>query len=322
MKILKTALVLTLVGLLCGAVIGAANFITEPIIKRNAELRAQKAYKSFFEDLDDMEEHEIESGSVYVYIKIKKGDQLLGYVFKAKGTNQRGLLDLGVAYDTEGKIVGIKILETENTAGFYDQYIDDKNNTLVGIRTDDALTVDKIGGVTQTGELLNKLLADINTASKEYVKPAVEVDPYLELFENKETVEEDTAFTKTDAVTKKEIVKDAEGTVLGHVYTVVDSTSKDPKSNLKEIPYTGEGKLEYLIGLDLENNIVGMYKVVNNHSGSYFNKYETALAALIGQPASDASLDNIADSTISGNALNRILEALKAVLSWKKKINF
>ena len=32
------------------------------------------------------------------YIEIKEGSNLLGYVFKAKGNNQRGVIDLAAAY--------------------------------------------------------------------------------------------------------------------------------------------------------------------------------------------------------------------------------
>ena len=67
MKIFKIALVLTLVGLLCGVVIGVANYVTAPIIKKNAEKRAQEAYKSFFSDLDGITEHEVIDSNVYVY---------------------------------------------------------------------------------------------------------------------------------------------------------------------------------------------------------------------------------------------------------------
>jgi len=169
MKILKTALVLTLVGILCGAIIGLTNHVTAPIIKRNADKRAQEAYRSFFNDLTEISSNEVEENSVYLVIDIKKDSEVIGYVYRAKGTNQRGLVDLAVAFDTEGKIVAVKILETENTQGFYDKYVDAANNTLVGLigdSKDNLNGIDNIGGVTQTGNLLNELLKDISALAK------------------------------------------------------------------------------------------------------------------------------------------------------------
>jgi Na+-translocating ferredoxin:NAD+ oxidoreductase RnfG subunit len=43
MKIFKTALVLTLIGIACGLLIGLSNMITAPIIEENARKAELKA---------------------------------------------------------------------------------------------------------------------------------------------------------------------------------------------------------------------------------------------------------------------------------------
>ena len=311
MKTLKTALVLTLVGLLCGALIGVANYITAPIIKQNAEKRAREAYKSFFTDLDAIEEHELDENTVYVYIDIKQGESLLGYVFKAKGTNQRGLLDLAVAFDVDGKVVGVKILETENTAGFYDQYIDDKNNTLVGLNNDDGLSVDNISGVTQTGNLINTLLKDISTSAKTHIKPTVEVDLYKDLFANKETVEVDTTFTPNEKVLKKEIIKDVDGNVLGSAYTLTGKST----TPLHDYDDSGENFITLLVGVDADNKFTGVLIKETDHTKSYYELHDDYFNELVGTLVSEAPVDNISGATITRTIIRELIDALKAVLA-------
>ncbi len=309
MRIFKTALVLTLVGLLCGAIIGVANFITAPIIEKNAEKRAQEAYKSFFSNLDDITEHELEGSSVYVYIEIKEGSTLLGYVFKAKGTNQRGLIDLAVAYNTSGKVVGVKILESEHTAGFYDKYIDTANNTLVGLDKE-TLALDNLAGVTQSGDLLKSLLKDIDKEAKKHIEVESEVDLYKELFTNKETVEEDTTFTKTEKVTKKEIVKDANNNLLGYVYTL-HGTSTTP---LHDYDDGSSNFITLLVGVDSENKIVGIKVLTTDHTSSFLNQHNVYFESLVGVKVSEAPIDDISGATVSRTIIRELIDALKAVL--------
>ncbi|MDD4468343.1 MAG: hypothetical protein PHR29_00230, partial [Acholeplasmataceae bacterium] len=157
MKVFKTALVLTLIGIVCGVAIGFTNYITEPIIERNAQARAREAYIGFFSDLTAIETEKVE-GNTYVYeqVKIIKEDVLIGYVFKAKGTNLRGLIDLAVAVSLTGEVKGVKILASENTVGFWDQYnnpLSEKTGTLAELSG-----VDVIAGVTQSGDLINTLI--------------------------------------------------------------------------------------------------------------------------------------------------------------------
>ncbi len=309
MRIFKTALVLTLVGLLCGAVIGLTNYITAPIIEKNAEKRAKEAYKSFFSDLDDITEHKLEGSSVYVYIEVKEGGNLLGYVFKAKGNNQRGVIDLAAAYDTSGKLVGIKILESEHTVGFYDKYIDSANNTLVGLDKE-TLALDNIADATQTGDLLKTLLKDIHTEAGKHIEVVSEVDLYKELFEDKETVEEDTSFTATEKVTKKETVKDVNGNILGSVYTL-HGTSTTPLHDYDE---SGSNYITLLVGVDGDNKIVGVKVLKTDHTSQYLNKHNVYFDSLVGVLVSEAPIDDVTDATVSRGIIRELIDALKAVL--------
>ena len=327
MRIFKTALVLTLVGLLCGAVIGLTNYITAPIIKKNAEKRASEAYKSLFSDLDSVVEHEVINSSVYAYIEVKKGNELIGYIFKAKGSNQRGLIDLVVAYDNSGN-VKVKILETDHTATFYVDYVDSENNTLVGLNKK-TLVLDNIAGVTQTGDLLRALLADVKIEAEKYIDfseipetpeepEEPELDIYEQLFINKETVEEDTSFAATEKVTKKETVKDVNGYILGYVYTL-HGTSTTPLHDYDE---SESNYITLLVGVDGDNKIVGVKVLKTDHTSTYLNEHNVYFDSLVGVLVSEAPVDDVADATVSRGIIRELIDALKAVLQWEKKINF
>ena len=310
MKILKTALVLTLVGIICGVLIGVANFVTAPIIEKNAQARAMKAYKSFF-DLDNMEEVDLE-GTVYQQVKISKDSNLIGYVYKAKGTNQRGLIDLAVGVKLDGTITGIKILESENTAGFYDQYIDSANNTLKGLKGgESALTlagIDNITGVTQSGELIDRLLKAVTEEAKKHIEePVNPVDPYEEVFGEYESKEEDSAFTTTETLTKKEIIKDTEGNVIGFAYTATGTR--------EGIPYhDGPARVTLLVGVKEDGTVLGVYKLKVEHTASYFSYHDPFFENLKGKNISEyETVDTVAGATVSWGLIKELLDAVKAV---------
>ncbi|HHT39619.1 MAG: FMN-binding protein [Acholeplasmataceae bacterium] len=310
MKIFKTAIVLTLVGLLCGALIGTANYITAPIIEKNKEKEAMKAYEGFFPDLEGINEEEISAGKVYVKVEILKSDEIIGYVFKAKGTNPRGLVDLAIAVDLEGNIKGVKILDTENTPGFWDQYVP-KLNEIDGL-IGDLKGVDNISGVTQTGALLNDLIKDI---VKEAIQYTIIIDEdllYKEVFDGFDSREEDETFEATDLVIKKEIIKDEDEEVIGYAYTLQGTTKEFLDKDYKK----EYGELTLLVGLDLDNKVVGIRTVETTHTGTYYDKYQEEYDELVGvELVDDANVDLVGGSTVSGDSIQELIDALKEVIA-------
>ncbi len=311
MKIFKTAIVLTLVGVLCGALIGFANYVTAPIIEKNKQEEAMKAYKGFFNDLDNIEEVDLNEGTAYSVVKIFKNNNIIGYVFKAKGTNPRGLVDLAIGVDVAGEIVGVKILDTENTIGFYDKYIPvlDKISSLIG----ELNGVDIIGGVTQTGDLLNTLIKDIVKAAGEFINIEEPLNVYEELFgEGYAEAIEDETFTATENVLKKEEVKDASGNSLGFAYTVFGVTEEFLHEEYKK----EYGELTLLVALDADNKVIGIRTLISTHTGNYYDKYEAEYEKLVGKVLEGTvNVDLITGSTVSGNSITKLIEALKGVLS-------
>jgi Na+-translocating ferredoxin:NAD+ oxidoreductase RnfG subunit len=283
MKVFKTALVLTLIGIVCGVAIGFTNYITEPIIERNAQARAREAYIGFFSDLTAIETEKVE-GNTYVYeqVKIIKEDVLIGYVFKAKGTNPRGLIDLAVAVSLTGEVKGVKILESENTVGFWDQYnnpLSEKTGTLAELSG-----VDVIAGVTQSGDLINTLIGAAKAFGIEIIGGEVVVDPYENIFGANMTAVVDESFTATG--------------------TAIDIPGHDNPE-----------RVTLLVGVDKDGVILGVYTLESNHTPGFYWRHYPYFESLVGVNISTFdSVDTIAGATISLGLIQELLNAVKAVV--------
>ncbi len=309
MKTLKTALVLTLVGLLCGALIGLTNYITEPIIRKNEEKKALAAYQGFF-DLDKIEETAVEAEYVYLYVKILNNSETVGHVFKAKGKNERGLVDIMLALDAEGSIKGGRILNTENTPGFYDLY-EDKNGNLKGIQGEtisNLAGIDEDASATQTHRMLDALLKDIKNVAPNYIQ-AEEVSVYEVMFGAHESVTEDNEFVATELVIKKEIIKDEDGNILGYAYTATGLSDE-----VLHGQYHDEFEsITLLVGIDTDGKVKGVITLESNHTPGFYGKYGEKLQALSGVDKDDLNVDLDTDASISGRLINRLLNAVKEV---------
>ncbi len=314
MKLFKTAIILTLVGILCGALIGFANYITEPIIESNKRKEAMQAYKGFFEDLEDINEKEVSEDSVYSVIEIIKANKVIGYVFKAKGTNPRGLIDLALAMTVEGSVKGVKILDTQNTVGFYDQY----NQALdsIGGSLDDVSGIDIIAGVTQSGSLLDKLIKDIKKEASKYLDVVDPDQVYKDMFENFNTKETDTSFVATELVINKEIIKDKDGNEIGYTYTLENIANN--------IPNHDTAKLTLLVGLDSSNKVLGVQTILSEHTPGFYKLHIERYPALKNRLLAEINyaseygdeVDGVTGSTASVSSLwiDELIEALKEVV--------
>lgn len=306
MKIFKSALVLTLVGLLCGLLIGGTNAITAPIIKENQFKLAKKAYEEFFPELDDMDITEIDGDYVYEYVRLTKEGNILGYAFRVNGVNQRGAIDLVVAASPTGKIEGIKILSTDNTPGYYDKY-EGSDKNLIGIIGDTLDTlegIDNIGGATQTGDTLNAMLQEVSKVAEEVIEEVTELEMAFGLGA---TATEDMDFNKTDIVIKREIVKDKAGNVVGYTYT--------GSLNSDKIPNVDDANLTLLVMISKSGEVKSLTTVNREHTPGFYDKYNKEFEAVKGLDIKDLEIDGIANSTVSFGIITEILEAIKEAVT-------
>ncbi len=311
MKIFKSALVLTLIGIACGLLIGLTNLVTEPVIKNNQLKAAKKAYEGFFPDLDNLEVIEVEGTYVYEYVKILKDEKVIGHAFRAKGSNQRGLIELVIGANLEGKILGVKILSTDNTPGYYDKYEDlDKN--LIGVNGNtlgDVTGIDNISGATQTGDTLNAILKELGQISEQFVdsEPPVELSAHEKIFGEGVTAADVEGFVGTEIVVNKEEVYDEDNNLLGYAYT--------GKVNTTVIPGKGSADLILLVGVNLEGKIAGVETVLSEHTPGYYGDYTNSLINLTGINPEELNVEGVSGSTVSGGIINEILNAIKGVIA-------
>lgn len=309
-NIFKSAIVLTMICIICGLLVGATNYFTEPIIEENKMKEARKAYEGFFPGLDAIETTEVEGEYVYEYVKIvDKNKEVMGHAFRAKGTNARGEIDIVIAAEADGSIKGIQILSTANTPGYYDKYIG-ANNYLIGVNgntVNDLTGINNIGGATQTGTTLNAMIKEAGELAHLYVTVTVVLDEYETLFGKGSEAVIDEDFIGNEIVREKALVYDEAENLLGYTYTgTVTSDVHDQYGKDKE--------LKVMVGVDLEGKVVGLVHITNEHTPDFYSNYNEALNALNGVLVEDLKVDVVTGSTRSANVLNQIFNAIKEVI--------
>lgn len=178
--ILKPVVVLTAICLVVSGLLGFTNGITAPIIAENARRAADEARIELLPEADSFEMIEgVDMEGVTEIYKAKNG---AGYTITAFGKGYGGNVNYMVAFDNDGKIVNLKVLSHEETAGLGSK-IENPEFLAKFKGTDKELTsgdIDMIGGATISS---NASLDAVNTARKafnQYAKGIVEVELTLE----------------------------------------------------------------------------------------------------------------------------------------------
>lgn len=141
-------IVLTLIATIAALILSVVYAGTKDRIAeayRQDFLRGLKVVLPGFDNEPDMEYREIEDRKIYIG---KKGDEVFGYAVRSvspKGYS--GNIAILVGVDTEGKILGVEILQHAETPGLGNR-IEDKawKDTFVGLDKDSNIAVRKDGG--------------------------------------------------------------------------------------------------------------------------------------------------------------------------------
>lgn len=191
---------------------------------------------------------------------IKSGKNQLGILYTAKKENAFGEIELIVALDEKGNIIGIdynvidQSLEREIT-----------RNAILGYKgsniTSPSSSIDSTG-VSVSRSTVDELLYDIGLASQ-FIE--LDISIYEQLFgENYELEAEE--ITPTDVVLTKQSVK-VDGETKAYVYTIKKFGIYQDENDEK-LP------IQLDVILDLENNIIGFDHQDENykHSGGPFKR--------------------------------------------------
>jgi hypothetical protein len=180
---LKIASVLSLIALVCAAIIASVYTLTAQMIIDNAaevELQTRKAiYEAYDKDMSE----ELESSNSAIRSKIlakdKDGNEL-GYLYTVSKANSFGSITLMVAIDKDNNILQVEILELNQSFAstakehFQQNYPTSKENVIyIGIKPEEA---PEVGTLTEADfESINTTCGATYSADmiKELVKTAI-----------------------------------------------------------------------------------------------------------------------------------------------------
>jgi Na+-translocating ferredoxin:NAD+ oxidoreductase RnfG subunit len=154
---LKIASVLSLIALVCAAIIASVYMLTSPIIASNSVKAELEVRQAIFPDYDLEKSEEIEVDNANILSKILAKDAAgkeLGYLYTVSQSNEYGNITLMVAIDTKGNVLQVEFLKNEQSFGstvaqhVKENYPSSKDNVIyIGIQPEETVSV---GALTQS----------------------------------------------------------------------------------------------------------------------------------------------------------------------------
>ena len=194
--------------------------------------------------------------------------QTLGYFFIVTGENTFGVITLGVGIDTEGKLVGISIIENGQTNGKDEQIAEYITQFTAGMTAEEVANVPVYAGATYGSNLVKELLAKAFSLASELSGNADTPDNLTEYDDKIKQVfsayDISTSKVITDIYNKENVelaveIKNSLDMVLGYAYVIyLTNMYGDSSGNL--------GYNRILVTLDENNNFNKILDLGNNHS--------------------------------------------------------
>ncbi len=180
-NIIKLSLTLALVGIISALLLTAARNVTDPIIQDRREADYRAALEDFFPGFDHFETEELEEGQ-FDLIYDDDGD-LIGIMATVAALGYDGDINYNLALDSEGEIVGVRIISHTETPGIGDVIERDSfKEQFAGKSFEDPITsgddVDIISGATvSTAAMINSIRQTTVVVAENFLGvEAVEVD--------------------------------------------------------------------------------------------------------------------------------------------------
>lgn len=171
----KITLNLTVACFACSLIIALVYFITAPVAAKNAKILKNESMKALIQDATDFKAIKGES-EMYEALKNNK---TIGYVTQSETKGYGGTIELLVAVDTEGKVIGYNILSHNETPGlgdkttkspFKDQFKGkDIKHLVVTKDPSDKDDVQAITGATISSKAVTKGVKKAVTQINEYI---------------------------------------------------------------------------------------------------------------------------------------------------------
>ena len=155
--------ILTVICLVCAALLAYINSVTKPIIAQTEAEIAEAARNEVLPGAGGFEKLELELPSGSVVTEVYKAANGSGYVFMISGNGYggKGTMKLIASLDPEGNIIATKTLAHAETAGMGSKTADEPwRSQFVGVNAGTLDTVDTISGATiSSNHYLNSMRA-------------------------------------------------------------------------------------------------------------------------------------------------------------------
>lgn len=151
---LKPVLVLMCICLVVTGILAFSFNVTDPIIKENARIAAEKARIELIPEATGFEEITIENkDEIPGFVDAYKSENGVGIVVTAANRGYGGPVEAMISVDNEGKVIGIKVMSHEETSGIGSRALE--SSYLENYKgKSDANEVDGISGVTFTSKAM------------------------------------------------------------------------------------------------------------------------------------------------------------------------
>jgi electron transport complex protein RnfG len=161
--------VLLIITMSVAFLLSFVNGITKDTIAANEAQKTAEAVKALFPEAaaptpENM--NAVAEGDLDAFHKVKDGENLVGYYAEVSPSGFKGPVSMIIGLDTEGKIVGIRIISMSETVGIGDKI--ENESFLGGFKgLSGSVEADGISGATYSSKAV---IAGANAATAAYAK--------------------------------------------------------------------------------------------------------------------------------------------------------
>ncbi|NLC11129.1 MAG: FMN-binding protein [Firmicutes bacterium] len=171
--IVKMAVILLIIGAVCGGLLAAVHGFTTPIIEEREHARFVATLESFLPEVARYEEDVVDGESFYPCYD--SAGNLIGVVGNVYASGYGGDIRYIIGVDSDGRILGVKIQEHGETPGIGDVITKDFfEQMFVGLSVEDPIAVgsdvDIVSGATfSSGGMISSVRRVMNLIGERYL---------------------------------------------------------------------------------------------------------------------------------------------------------
>lgn len=249
------------------------------------------------------------SGNYFVLVSkqeaLNRKSEVIGTLYVAEGKNAYGVIRLLIGVKAD-ETINVAFLQLDQTPTYIPQVLDHVNAQYQGIVAVDSLNVDIMAGATAvfSTELVKNMIVAAVKLHFDIEDPVLD-SPLLDVFPTFTELVQDDTFVPSEKVSKREFIQDANGDILGYLYTSYGENWYGGEG------YEEEGSMVALVAVNLDSTIAMIIlpeETYKQSKGSYLIKTTEYAENLAGKDASNyADVDIIGGATQSRSLLKSLV---------------